>query len=178
MQTKAAIYIYFKIFIYDLGERMECTLNKFTDNTKLGGRHYREICTDWINGLRPLMRFSKTMCRILHLGHKNPMQSYRVGKEWLEICLEEKNLLVLVNSCWTYAEVCQSGQMVSRPVSQIVWFAAQGQWSFCCIGTGGAAPWILFSGFMSFTMRRVALISSAHSCNEGFAPFVFKQTSV
>lgn len=154
---------------------MECTLNKFTDNTKLGGRHYREICTDWIKGLRPLIRLNKTMCQILHLGHNNPMQSYRVGKEWLEICLEEKNLLVLVNSISTCAEACQSGQMVSWPISEIVWPAAQGQWSFCCTWhwwgcTSNPAFRLCF-----LTMRRVALISSAHICNEGFAPFVFKQ---
>jgi len=32
------------------------------------------------------------------LGHNNPMQRYRVGEEWLESCLPEKDLGMLVNS--------------------------------------------------------------------------------
>ena len=44
------------------------------------------------------MRFNKAKCWVLHLGHNSPMQCYRLGEEWLERCLAERDLEVLVNN--------------------------------------------------------------------------------
>jgi len=85
--------ILFKIFINYINSEIECTLSKFADDTKLCGvvnvpkawdaiQRDPDMPRQWPQ--ENLMRFNKSKCKVLYLGHGNTHYQYKLGGRTIE----------------------------------------------------------------------------------------------
>jgi len=84
--------VLFNIFINNIDEGIECTLSKFTDDSRKEGMPFRGVnkLESWarVN----LMRFNTAKCKGLHLGRRNPRHIYRLEGAVLESSPAGKDL--------------------------------------------------------------------------------------
>lgn len=107
--------ILFLIYINDLDCNLTAKVNKFADDTKLGNTvdNPEEIemlqfdldklfswAQDW------QMQFNIDKCAVIHLGHNNSFNEYKMGNNTLKSVTNERDLGVIIDSTLKFSEHC------------------------------------------------------------------------
>ncbi|GAB0204308.1 mitochondrial enolase superfamily member 1 [Grus japonensis] len=104
----------FNIFVSNMDSRIECTLIKVADDTKLcvvdtlEGRDAIQRDLDRLERWACVnrMKFNKAKCKVLHVGWRNPKHNYRRGGEWNESSPKEKDFEVLIDEKLNMSHQC------------------------------------------------------------------------
>jgi len=105
----------FNIFVGDTDSRIEDTLSKFVDDTKLcvvvDMLERREAIQRDLDNLERwacanLLKFNKAKCNVLHMGWGNPWYQYMLEDEGIESSPEETDLGVLVDEKLNVTQQC------------------------------------------------------------------------
>ncbi|TRZ16410.1 hypothetical protein HGM15179_010698 [Zosterops borbonicus] len=124
-------------------------INKFEDNPKLGtcvhlleGRRALQRDLEWLDGWAESnkVKFNKSKCRVLHFGHNNPLQCYRLGTVWLDSAQEERDLGVLVKQLNMSQQCALVAKKATWPYQEWCVQQEQGGHSSPVLGTGQATP--------------------------------------
>ena len=144
--------IFADIFIDDLDKGIECILSNFGNDTMLGGSINqsggRKVpqkdlvrLNHWAEASG--MRFNRTKCQVLHFSHNNPRQCSKLGSEWLEDCVEETDLGMLVNTQLNITQQC--AQVAKKANGLLACQQNQGDDYFPILGSDEATPQVLCS---------------------------------
>ncbi|GAB0186290.1 hypothetical protein GRJ2_001094300 [Grus japonensis] len=103
------------VFAVDTNSRIECTLSKFVNDTKLCGAvntlEERDAIQRDLDRLERWahvnhVKFNKAKCKVLHMSWANLKHNYRLGAEWIESSLEEKEFGVLADEKLNMSQQC------------------------------------------------------------------------
>ena len=119
----------FLMFINDLEDGVQSTVQKFADDTKLytevtkdeGGEQLQEDldkCTEWAKEW--MMEFNVSKCKVLHAGRTNRMKEYTMEGKILEKVQEEKDLGVMIHKAMNGSrQITEAVKKANRALAQL-----------------------------------------------------------
>ena len=108
--------ILFLVYINDIDIGLVSKLGKFADDSKVCKNVNNSIDADNLHkdldklyewSLKWQMQFNVDKCSVVHFGHKNAHNTYKLGNQQLKSSVNEKDLGVIVDSTGKFSEQCR-----------------------------------------------------------------------